>query len=289
VSAPPAQPSQTVAPERGTATVSAIYEGVVCHRRFAVRPHQFRYGLALAYIDLEELPELLGGRLLARGPGLARFRRRDYLGDPAVPLADSVRDAVAEHAGMRPAGPIRLLANLSTFGHCFNPVSFYYCMDDPAEKLAAVVAEVTNTPWGERHAYVLVRDPAVSDAPLPGASRTPANAPSATPAQGGVLAGSFAKALHVSPYMGMDHRYEWRMTAPAQTLSVHIESNREGQLAFDATLSLRRRELTDASLARVSARYPVNTMRTLALIYAQAALLRLKGVPVHAHPRTDLA
>jgi DUF1365 family protein len=262
-----AHPSPTSASECGTLTASAIYEGTVRHRRFAVRPHQFRYRLALAYIDLDELPELLGGRLLARGPGLARFRRRDYLGDPAVPLADSVRDAVAALAGVRSAGPIRVLTNLSTFGHCFNPVSFYYCMDDHDEATQAVVAEVTNTPWGERHAYVLA------------GSHT----------QDGVLAGSFAKALHVSPYMGMDHRYEWRMTAPAQTLSVHIESRRDGRLAFDATLSLRRRELTDASLTRLSARYPLNTVRTLALIYAQAALLKLKGVPVHAHPQAGPA
>ncbi|HEY5261392.1 MAG TPA: DUF1365 family protein, partial [Solirubrobacteraceae bacterium] len=109
MSVPLAHPPPTVASECGTLTNSAIYEGTVRHRRFAVRPHQFRYRLALAYVDLGELPELLGGRLLARGPGLARFRRRDYLGDPAVPLADSVRDTVAEHAGVRPTGPIRLL------------------------------------------------------------------------------------------------------------------------------------------------------------------------------------
>jgi DUF1365 family protein len=269
-------------------TASAIYEGTVRHRRFAVHPHQFRHRLALAYIDLDELPELLGGRLLARGPGLARFRRRDYLGDPAVPLADSVRDAVAEHTGVRPTGPIRLLTNLSTFGHCFNPVSFYYCMDDRDEGTRAVVAEVTNTPWGERHAYVLLRDTAASDATPPGASRPPPGAPAGAIAHGSVLAGSFAKALHVSPYMGMDHRYGWRMTDPGQTLSMHIESRRNGQLAFDATLSLRRRELTNAALAGLSVRYPVNTVRTLALIYAQAARLMLMGVPIHPHPRADV-
>jgi DUF1365 family protein len=278
-----------VAWEGWTVTASAIYEGTVRHRRFAVRPHRFRYRLALTYIDLDELPELLGGRLLGRGPGIVRFRRRDYLGDPAVPLADSVRDVVAEHTGVRPAGPIRVLTNLSTLGHCFNPVSFYYCMDDRDGGTQAVVAEVTNTPWGERHAYVLLRDTAVNDAIPLEASRPSAGAPTATTMHGGVLAGSFAKSLHVSPYMGMDHRYVWRVTEPRQTLSVHIESRRDGRLAFDATLSLRRRELTNASLTGLSARYPVNTVRTLALIYAQAALLKLKGVPIHPHPQADLS
>jgi DUF1365 family protein len=249
-------------------SASAIYEGTVRHRRFAVRGHELRHRLALAYIDLDELPDLLGGRLLAARAGFVRFRRRDYLGDPSTPLADAVRDTVDAQTGIRPEGPIRLLTHLRTFGHCFNPVSFYYCFDSSGETVQCVLAEVTNTPWGERHTYAL--------AP---ASRTSSN----------VLGGSLAKALHVSPFMGMDHRYEWRLTAPAETLSVHIASHREGQLAFDATLGLHRRELTRASLTRVTARYPLATTRVLALIYAHGVALKLKGVPLHPHPRIDAA
>lgn len=256
-------------------SASAIYEGAVRHRRFAVRSHEFRQRLALAYIDLDELPTLLGGRLVAPRPGLARFRRRDYLGEAHKSLPDAVRDAAEAQTGVRPHGPIRLLANLSALGHCFNPVSFYYCMDDLGEHVEAVVAEVTNTPWGERHTYVLGADRGVRE-------RSPEVR---SPAHSHVLAGGFAKGLHVSPFMGMDHRYEWRMTSPARTLSVHISSRREGRVAFDATLSLRRRELTRASLVRLTA----TTLRTLASIYTQAALLKLKGVPVHAHVGVDPA
>jgi DUF1365 family protein len=257
-------------------SASAIYEGTVRHRRFAVRAHELRHRLALAYIDLDELPDLLGGRLLARRPGLVRFRRRDYLGaDPSIPLADAVRDAVRAQTGSRPVGPIRLLTQLRTCGLCFNPVSFYYCLDRSGETVLWVLAEVTNTPWGERHAYVL--------APRP-ANPAAAASPPAPPAK--VLRGSLPKALRVSPFMGMDHRYEWRLTAPAQTLSVHIASHRGQRLAFDATLALRRRELTRASLARVTARYPLATLRVLALIYAHGAALKLKGVPLHPHPRS---
>src|SRR4051794_37278453 len=108
-------------------TASAIYEGHIRHRRFAVRNHEFRYRLAMAYIDLDELPELLGGRLTRSRPGLVRFRRSDYLGDPKTPLADAVRARVEHDLGRRPQGPIRLLTHLRSFGHCFNPVSFYYC------------------------------------------------------------------------------------------------------------------------------------------------------------------
>ena len=123
-------------------------------------------------------------------PALVRFRRADYLGDPAdrrwpTPSARSSPSA----PGRAPGGPIRLLTHLRSFGHCFNPVSFYYCFD-AGERLQAVVAEVTNTPWGERHAYVL------------GGAAT-ARWPSA-----------FDKELHVSPFMGMDQRLRAGASAP---------------------------------------------------------------------------
>jgi uncharacterized protein len=241
-------------------TASAIYEGTIAHRRYAVRPHELHHRLALLYLDLGELPALLDGRLLDRRPGLVRFRRADYLGDPTVALSKAVRMQVARETGSAPAGPIRLLTQPRTFGHCFNPVSFYYCFTDQ-ERLDAVVAEVTNTPWGERHAYVLRRS---EESPM--------------------LAADFTKALHVSPFMGMDQRYTMRVVEPGPTLTVYIDSHEHGQLAFDATLSLRRRPLTRRGLARVTMRYPAATLRVLALIYGHALALKLKGVPVHPHP-----
>jgi DUF1365 family protein len=242
---------------------SALYEGTIRHRRFAVREREFRHRLALLYVDLDELPDLLGGRLVARRPGLVRRRRGDYLGDPAVPLAGAVRALVAERTGADPGGPVRLLTQPRTLGGCFNPVSFYYCFGPDGERLEAVVAEVTNTPWGDRHAYVLPRG-----------------------GDGPVLDGGFDKALHVSPFMAMDQRYAWRATRPGATVSVHIASSEDGAPAFDATLALRRAPLTRRSLARFTARYPAATLRGLALIYGHAAALWLRRVPVHPRPAT---
>jgi DUF1365 family protein len=267
----------------GESTASAVYQGTVRHRRFAVRSHEFRQRLTLAYLDLDELPGLLGGSLLSQRPGLPYFRRSDYLGDARLPLGESVRDTVEAQIGKRPHGPIRLLANLSALGHCFNPVSFYYCMDRAGEGIEAVVAEVTNTPWGERHSYVLGADASVGDGTRVVASTASGRRTSVASSR--VLSGSFAKALHVSPFMGIDHRYEWRITAPAETLSVHIASNREDRLAFDATLALRRHPLTSASLVRLT----TTTLRTLVSIYAQAGMLKLKGLPVHTHPGVEAA
>ena len=242
-------------------SASALYEGTVRHRRMTVRAREFRYAIHMAYIDLGELPSLLGGRLASPRPGIVRFRRSDYFGDPGKDLAVAVRDSVAELTGARPDGPVRLLANLRAFGHCFNPVSFYYCFDPAGERVEAVLAEVTNTPWGERHAYAL--------------SRTNGER---------VLSGRSEKLLHVSPFMGMDHEYDWKVGVPGERVSVHIESHSEGRRAFDATLNLERRELSRGSLASATARHPMNTLHALARIYGQALRLKLRGVPVHAHP-----
>ncbi len=245
-------------------TASCLYQGTIRHRRRAPQTG-FSHRLTLAYVDLDELPHLLGGRLVRSQPGLLRFRRRDYLGDRGTPLADAVRDRVQALSGSRPAGPIRLLTQLRSWGLCFNPVSFYYCLDADAERVETVLAEVTNTPWGERHSYL-----------LHGA------------ADGGVLRGRFAKELHVSPFMGMDHTYEARATEPDQALSVYIESLRDGNAVFDATLAMTRVALTRRSAARLTVRYPAATARVLALIYGHAVGLKLAGARVHPHPTPEV-
>jgi DUF1365 family protein len=215
-------------------TASALYEGWVRHRRHAPITHEFRYRLYMAYLDLDELPELLDRVPLwsARRPAPSWFRREDYLH--------------VDHAG-----PVRVLTQVRTFGHLFNPVSLYYCFDPEGQQVQQVLAEVTNTPWGERHTYTL-------DA----------------------LDSKIGKAFHVSPLLGMDAEYRIRMTTPGEQLRVHMESERDGHVDFDATLALQRRELSAWPLFR----YPFMTVRVLAGIYAQAARLRLKGAPYHPHP-----
>lgn len=138
---------------------SAIYEGLVRHRRRTPVPHAFRYRLFMMYLDLGELDRVFEGLWCwsARRPAPAWFRRGDYLGDARVPLDQAVRDRVERATGARPAGPIRMLTHLRYFGYVMNPVTFYYCFDRPAARVETIVAEVTNTPWNERHAYVLGR------------------------------------------------------------------------------------------------------------------------------------
>jgi len=248
-------------------TASAVYEGTIRHRRFEPVAHEFSYRFFLLYLDLGELPGVLDRYPLwsARRRAPARFRREDFMGDPARPLDECARDAVEAATGERPAGPVRLLGGLRYLGHSFNPVSFYYCFDSAGERVEAVVADVENIPWGERHPYVLARGGR----------------------EGPVLSDELDKTLHVSPLMGMDQTYGFRATEPGERLTVHIESRPDagaGGKSFDATLNLRRRELSRPLLAGLLARYPAMSLQVVAKIYAQSLRLKLKGAKYHPHP-----
>jgi DUF1365 family protein len=246
---------------------SCLYTGWVRHRRFEPTENRFKYPLFMSYLDLAELPGLFDRYLFwsARRAAPAWFRRADFHGDASRPLDESIRDLVAGRTGARPTGPIRLLTHLRYFGYSFNPVSFYYCFEPTGQQVETIVAEITNTPWKERHAYVL---PVASSA-----------------AGGGAWRFRFEKQFHVSPFMPMDMRYDWRFGAPADGLHVHMENWRDGRSAFDATLSLRREPITSASLARALIGFPVITAQVATLIHWQALKLWAKRTPFFAHPK----
>jgi uncharacterized protein len=248
------------------APASAIYEGWVRHRRYAPHAHAFRYRIAMIYLDLAELDGLIERRWLwsRERRNLAQFRRRDYLGPYDMPLDEAVRQRVANYTGRRPDGPIRMLAHLRYFGHCFNPVTFYYCFESDGCTLSCVVAEITNTPWKERHAYVL---------PMDEGER-----------HGGVTGWRFDKAFHVSPFMPMDREYDWRFNVPDAQLRVQMNVLDKGERHFDATLVLDRRRFNGTNLARVLWRFPLMTLKVVAAIHFEALRIFMKRNPVHDHP-----
>lgn len=262
----PAAPEVPSGPLAGPRTRSAIYEGWVRHRRHEPIEHSFKYRVFMPLLDLDELPDLLDRHPLwsARGRALARFDRRDYLGDPDQPLSEEARDIVEREIGRRPAGPVQLLTHLRYFGRAINPVSFWYLWDsyEPDAPLAAVIAEVTNTPWGESHCYVVERT-----------------------GDEVALGGSHDKQMHVSPFMPMDQRYGWNVTEPGSSLVVNIDNlSPDGEKVFDATLSLRRTEISRASLTRALIAYPPMSLMVGLRIYWNALKLKIKGAPYFANP-----
>lgn len=248
---------------------SCIYEGRVKHTRVLPRVHRFDYRVFMMYLDLDELPTLFEKRWFwsTTRPALARFRREHHVGPAEQNLKQSVVETVFDATGRRPTGRICLLTNLSYFGYCMNPVSFYYCFDANDEHVETIVAEVTNTPWGEQQCYVL----GCSDKNRSGASWR------------------FApqKKMHVSPFIPMSIDYDWALSPPQDRLSVHMANSKDGERFFSAGMTLSRVEISGWSLASVLLRFPLQTMKIIAAIHWEALRLWLKRCPVYPHPKKN--
>lgn len=241
-----------------------LYWGTLRHARYLPKKHAFSYKVFMPFVELETIHELTEHLpLWSTGRWApARFLRRDFLGSPELPLADAVRQRIKEETGKDHAGRIYLLANWRYFGYQNNPIAVYYCYDATGKQLQYVVAEVTNTPWGERHSYVLK----APDAEQP-------------------LATEFQKALHVSPFNSMNMTYRWYSNVPGDDLNIQIALFEDGRRIFDAVLSLAAEPLTARSARRAILAYPFMTIKVAAGIYWEALRLFLKGVGLHAHPK----
>ena len=244
----------------------ALYVGRIAHRRFVPKPHAFRYGLFQLYLDtrrieatLSRLPFCSIGRF-----NWLQYRRADYFGDPSLSLDEAVRRHAEAETGQAQRGPIFMLTHLRVLGFVMNPVSFYYGFDEDGRTLRWLLAEITNTPWGERFSYFLPIEPG-HDARQPATWR-------------------FPKRFHVSPFLPMALKYDWRFGTPSEALGVYMRVQRAGERQFDATLTLRRRELSPSSLLRQLLAFPWITAKVAVGIYWNALLLWFKRVPFHDHP-----
>ena len=243
---------------------SALYEGTLAHARFGTPSHSFDYRVLMAWLDLAEVPGALDAHPLwsDRRPAPVRFRRQDFHGDPATPLDRAVRDTIEHELGHRPSGPIRLLAHLRTWGWSFNPIAFYFAFAPDGTTVDALLAEVTNTPWHERHAYVLPVGAADLDQPV-----------------------RFPKALHVSPFMDLDLDHSLAFTRPgAEELVIRMDDWRGDQHVFAAELDLHRLPLDRPTMARALRQHPLPAQRVSAGIYWEALKLRAKHAPFRRHP-----
>ena len=242
---------------------SALYRGMIRHRRFSPVEHEFRYRITMPLLNLDSvdrdlrIPGLLGTRF----PALGWFRRRDYFGDPEISLKRCVADRVSEETGWRPDGDILLLSHLRYWGFVMNPISIFYCHDGSTGNLRALLLQVTNTPWREKICYVIQT--------LPERRNQSAR---------------FDKQMHVSPFNPMDMSYRCRYREPAENLVFHLENHRRGMLETDATLVLERVPMTLPRMAGLVLRQPGMTVKTGFGIYWQALRLWRKGAPVYDHP-----
>jgi DUF1365 family protein len=244
-----------------------LYSGWISHRRFSPKAHAFRYRIGLLYLDLEERASVLGLSPLAGDGKFApfSFRETDYLPTltgRGVPLIEAVRERVGTALGHMPLGKVCLLTQARSWGLAFNPVSFFYCHEEDGT-LAAILCEVSNTPWRERYHYVL-------------------------PADGeGHQHFAVAKAFHVSPFMPRDLEYRMSFSQPSARLGVHMADWQGDLKMFDATLSLERQDLNRNTLHRYLLTFPWMTAKTCLAIYWQALRLFIKRIPISPHQAAE--
>jgi len=233
----------------------SLYVGTIAHRRQIPVEHRFQYGFFMWFLNLDELDKLpsLGRWFSMKRWALSRFHRPDYYGDPALPLADAIRNRMEELTGHPVTGQVCGLLNMRTLGLYFSPVNFYYGYDNRGN-LSHFLAEVSNIPWNERHQY-------------------------AHYVAGEELMPDHPKQFRVSPFNSVNQHYSWQLKAPAETVTVQLAVDDERGHIFDALLNLERHPFTKRSVTRELLRKPAMTIFMVAGIYWQALKLYRKGVP----------
>ena len=253
---------------------SAIYHGQVRHRRFTPASHQFDYKMYMLALDVDEIPRLEQHSLWfgKKWYKPLRFCQKDYLKNEPGSLKDRIINKIVSLGGVIPSTSdqkqnisIIMLCQCRCFGIYFNPVNFYFCYSD--DNCLYMLAEVSNTPWNERHYYLIDMKLFGNDQESPVTSD---------------------KAFHVSPFMDLAMAYHWRIKPPTKKLLVHIENHKNTgseTKIFDATLALKKRELNKINIVKTLINFPVMTVKIFGAIYWQALKLFIKKVPFVSHPK----
>ena len=241
----------------------SIFKGTISHSRKKDAPHSFTYSTTMLFLDLDDIKNAFNQNIFWSYEkfNLASFHRKDFFGDSKKSLKSEIIKLLAKKLKVEIKGKIFLLTTLRYFGYCFNPVSFYYCYNKNKE-LVAIVSHITNTPWEERHAYVH----------------------DCRKIKNGTKVFEFKKDFHVSPFLPMDLKYNWKFVEPRDFLFISMECFKNQEKYFNATLKMTKKAWSPYALNRLLfLSFPMG-IKSIISIYWNALILYLKKVRFYPHP-----
>ncbi|MGL4405653.1 MAG: DUF1365 domain-containing protein [Notoacmeibacter sp.] len=246
-----------------------LYRADVMHARLKPFGHRFNYKVFNILIDVTNLKNVAKSAALfsVNTFNLLSFHEKDHMDVNAVSLKNYVQDLLAKAQLAEQPERILLLCYPRLLGFVFNPISVYFCYNQ-SETLVACIYEVRNT-FGQRHTYVAkIEQGELSDAGLR-QKRT--------------------KLFHVSPFVGMEAAYHFRVLPPGDKVRVRILETENDEPLLSATIVGNQKPFNSWSILTECVRAPLMTLKVVAGIHYEALKLWLKGARYHTVPPAPIS
>lgn len=250
------------------------------HRRYTPKPHAFEYQMGYVLVNIDTLAEAC-----KRSPfwsynafNFISIYDKDLLTSEKGSVRSTLNAAITQqlNQSISTTQPIYVLTLPRYLGSAFNPVSFYWVYDEQQSTLKYIAAHITNTPWHERFVYCFNCEQSEQTAPNNTQKHTP------------IYRFLFDKQFHVSPFMPMDLKYDWRFKLDQgdepDHSAIHMQLKQHGQLVFDATMKFTVQALPIWKQNLFPLIYPLQSLKIVWAIYWQALRLFLKKIPFFPHP-----
>jgi len=251
---------------------SGIYKGVISHKRFSPKPHQFSYKISMLGFVLEELDHVTSEHLLLGTQWFnpLQFNEKDYLKSELGSLKQRIANKVKQLGGKWDEYKVFMLVQCRCLGVYFSPINFYYCIDVEGQ-CSLVLAEVSNTPWNERHYYLVNVDPTqMNDGQQDYIDKKYIN----------------KKDFHVSPFMELNMNYHWLIKHSPDDFLINIQNftpisvANKAEKVFEANMILSKQQLKSFALIKSWLSLPFTVVKIVSLIYWQALKLFIKKIPI---------